>query len=465
MRREHVLDVVCLVALAAGIALVAGLWLAGHTGVIEPERHDDYLERLFTTDRVHAIDIQVDDRDGFVAAAGAEQYVRAALTIDGEHFADVGLRAKGNNSLGHVTKRGLSRFSMKVEFDHYDSGLTYHGLDKLSLDASFQDNSYLKTYVALGLMRDMGVPAPASSFANVTVNGEPHGLYLAVEEPEDAFARRQWGDAHGALYKPDYRSLEDENADVALRYIGNDPALYPGIFDQALVRSDAGAQERLIDALRHLNAGENLEQAVDVDTTLRYFAAQVFCANLDSYLGSTGHNYLLYEQDGRIAMLPWDYNLAFGTYALGRAELPDEAGPYVNLPIDEPAASEVISERPLFYRLMADPAYRERYHGYLSELVEGIVDSGRLTQAIAEARELIAPYVQNDATAYVTYEEFLEGVSALETFCRLRAESIKGQLAGTIPTTQAGQAAAEESLVDASALDLADLGELADLDG
>ena len=65
----------------------------------------------------------------------------------------------------------------------------------------------------------------------------------------------------------------------------------------------------------------------------------------------------------------------------------------------------------------------------------------------------------------LTYEEFLEGVSALETFCRLRAESIKGQLAGTIPTTQAGQAAAEESLVDASALDLADLGELADLDG
>ena len=137
----------------------------------------------------------------------------------------------------------------------------------------------------------------------------------------------------------------------------------------------------------------------------------------------------------------------------------------MNLPIDEPAASEIISERPLFYRLMADPAYRERYHGYLSELVEGIVDSGRLTQTIAQARELIAPYVQNDATAYVTYEEFLEGVSALETFCRLRAESIKGQLAGTIPTTQAGQAAAEESLVDASALDLADLGELADLDG
>ena len=39
--------------------------------------------------------------------------------------------------------------------------------------------------------------------------------------------------------------------------------------------------------------------------------------NWDSYLGHTGHNYFLYEENGILSILPWDYNLAFGTYALG----------------------------------------------------------------------------------------------------------------------------------------------------
>ena len=31
------------------------------------------------------------------------------------------------------------RYSFKVEFDHYNSSLTYHGLDKLSLNNLIQD--------------------------------------------------------------------------------------------------------------------------------------------------------------------------------------------------------------------------------------------------------------------------------------------------------------------------------------
>ena len=54
----------------------------------------------------------------------------------------------------------------------------------------------------------------------MTVNGEDWGLFLAVEEPEEAFAQRVYGLEYGQLYQPDYRSLEEENADVALQYLG-----------------------------------------------------------------------------------------------------------------------------------------------------------------------------------------------------------------------------------------------------
>lgn len=466
MLGSRFIDAVCIAALACAILLTGGLYAAGVAGIITPARDDDYLNLLFQQGRVHSIDIQIDDWDAFLATATTESYSRCDVAIDGETFTGVGLRAKGNNSLGHIAERGLSRYSLKIEFDHFDAGLTYHGLDKLSLDAAFQDNSYLKTYLALDMMRFMGVPTPATSFVQVSVNGEAWGLFLAIEEPEDAFAERVWGEGHGMIYKPDYRSLDDENADVALRYVNDDPASYPGIFESARFDATAVDEKRVVDALKALATGERdeIERSVDVDEVLRYFAVQTFVANLDSYLGSTGHNYFLYEEDGRLAMLPWDYNLAFGTYALGRAELPDDAGTYVNLPVDTPAAPEVLAERPLFTNLMAHGDYRERYHGYLDELVQDYVESGRLQTTVRQAEELIASYVAEDPTAFISFEEFQLGVDTLEAFCLLRAQSIRGQLDGHIPSTLEGQIAAPDTLVDASSIHIEDMGELSDLE-
>ena len=75
-----------------------------------------------------------------------------------------------------VSYTHLARYSLKVEFDHYLPQGNYHGLDKLSLDASFQDNSYLKTVLAFDMMRFMGVPTPLCSYAWVRVNGEDLSL-------------------------------------------------------------------------------------------------------------------------------------------------------------------------------------------------------------------------------------------------------------------------------------------------
>src|SRR5699024_4714892 len=105
-------------------------------------------------------------------------YSPCTLVIDGETFEQAGLRAKGNNSLRLTEDYGLRRYSLKVEFDHYQEGDSYYGLDKLSLDASFQDNSYLKTYMVYDMMHYMQVPAPLCSYAQVSVNGEPWGLFL-----------------------------------------------------------------------------------------------------------------------------------------------------------------------------------------------------------------------------------------------------------------------------------------------
>lgn len=70
------------------------------------------------------------------------------------------------------------------------------------------------------------------------------------------------------------------------------------------------------------------------------------------------------------------------------------------------------------------------------------------------------PYVEKDPTKFCTTEEFEAGVDTLVEFCTLRAESIQGQLDGSIPATQEGQQAENAALIDASGLDLASMGSM-----
>jgi len=71
---------------------------------------------------------------------------------------------------------------------------------------------------------------------------------------------------------------------------------------------------------------------------------------------------------------------------------------------------------------------------------------------------MIAPYVEKDPTAFCSYEEFLQGSATLKDFCLLRAESIKSQLAGEIPSTSEGQEEDASSFIDASSITMTDMG-------
>lgn len=458
-------DRICII-IAAAACIIAALFLSGDKlGITPVSSVPEYSVRIFDDSYVHRIDIQIDDWDKFLEEAPEEEYTECDVEIDGELFTSIGLRAKGNNSRRLVEEYDLDRYSLKIEFDHFQEGNTYYGLDKMSLDSSFQDNSYLKNYITYDMMSFMGVPSPLCSYVWVTVNGEDWGLFLAVEEPEEAFARRNFGADHGMLYKPDYRSLEETNNDVALKYTTDNPEDYDNIFRHAKFDCTESDKQRLIQALKVLTEGQGteVESAVNVDEVLRYFTVQVFVVNLDSYLGKTGHNYFLYEEDGVISILPWDYNLAFATYSLGMPDPVNDAGLYVNYPIDTPAAGEIMMNRPLYHNLMKTEEYFSLYHEYFNYFMDQYFENGYFEKKTAETIRMIAPYVEKDPTAFCSYEEFQDGVETFTKFCLLRAESVRGQLDGTIPSTIAGQEADKETRIDASEVWLPDMGEIADL--
>ena len=149
--------------------------------------------------------------------------------------------------------------------------------------------------------------------------------------------------------------------DVALQYIDDDPESYPNIFDAAKTDVTEADKTRLIDSLKQLSQGEDLEEVVDIEAVLRYFAVHNFAVSFDSYTGTMTHNYYLYEEDGRLSMIAWDYNLAFGTFSGMGAEDGEGATAAVNYPIDTPVSGTTLEDRPLLGQLLADETYLAQY--------------------------------------------------------------------------------------------------------
>ncbi|MDE6934754.1 MAG: CotH kinase family protein, partial [Oscillospiraceae bacterium] len=498
---------ICWAALALVLAVTALLLGGEALGIQAASPAAGYETRLFDASRVHTIDIVMDDWEGFLAECENEEYQLCSLVIDGESCKNAAIRAKGNSSLTSVAAYGSDRYSFKVEFDRYDGVSTYHGLDKLNLNNIIQDNTYLKDFLSYRLMDAFGVASPLCSYVYVSVNGEEWGLYLAVEGVEDAFLDRNYGADAGNLYKPDSMDFgggrgngrdfdfgeragdaalpsagsgeeaaagppeggEPErkdfgggsgggfggmgSADVKLQYVDDDPDSYANIFDNAKTDITKADKKRLIAALEKLG-GEDAAGAVDAEQVIRYFVVHGFLCNGDSYTGSMVHNYYLYEKDGVLSMIPWDYNLAFGGF-----QSSDAAGT-VNEPIDTPVSGGALSDRPMIAWIFDSEAYTALYHQYYQAFLDQCLESGWLRDLVDSTAAMIAPWVERDPTKFCTWEAFETGVEALKTFCDLRAQSVRGQLEGTIPSTSQGQAADSSALVDASGLDLADMGSM-----
>lgn len=243
--------------------------------------------------------------------------------------------------------------------------------------------------------------------------------------------------------------------DVSLIYSDDEYSSYSNIFDNVKTDISDDDKDRLIASLKALNEGENIEDVVNVDEVIRYFVVHNFTCNFDSYTGSMIHNYYLYEKDGQLSMIPWDYNLAFGGF-----QNAEDATALVNYPIDDPVSGGTIDSRPMLAWIFANEEYTEMYHQYFAEFISDFFDSGYFEEMIDEVHDLIAPYVEKDPTKFCTYEEFETGISTLKEFCLLRAKSISGQLNGSIPSTSEEQNLNSDSLISAENITISDMGSM-----
>lgn len=516
-----------------------------------------YEQALFGTDLI-TVDIQIaeDDWQDMLENALDEEYHVANVTINGQTFENVGIRTKGNTSLSQVASSDSDRYSFKIEFDHYQDGQTCWGLDKLVLNNLISDATYLKEYFVYDMFAFLDMPASDYGMAEITVNGEPWGIYLALEGVEESFLTRNFGTSAGLLYKPenmggggpggmkgkdsdevremmgmdadeqgqdlfqppqmsgqdgeqampqgqppemnqqdtqaagqppqlpdaaqqpsaDGQTDETAQGDWAqkmqergargggpggmmggggsdLQYTDDDLDSYETIWEGEVMDTDDADHERVVEALKKISEGDL--SGLDVDLMCKYMAVQTFVVNLDSLSGNMAHNYYLYEKDGKLALLPWDYNLAFGGFQSG------DASSVINFPIDTPVSGVTLEDRPIFAAILNNESACALYHSYLDKLCNEYVQGGMFELTYTKLRSLLDSRVatsEYDPTAFYTADEYTTAVEMLKTVIEKRAESIIGQLDGSIPSTTDGQQADASALIDASDINISAMG-------
>jgi len=527
-----------IVAVAVVFALITSITLMvignihNENGGMKTET--EYATKIFGTDII-SIEIIADEADWqeMLDNAKSEQYIMADVLVNGTKFQNVGVRPKGNSSLSQVASSDSNRYSFRLQFDEYIKGQTCFGLESFVVNNMLTDNTYMKEYVSYELMHEIGVDVPYFGFADIKVNGECWGLYLAVELYNESYEARTFGTTGGMMYnvksmdmggnneegndlpqgnenRPENeqgdnfpqsimqpptnsqddqtqpntqaesnpsnttqperqnggRQMERPNGDLgsttggrgsnggSLEYSTDEVSSYSAIFNNVVGKGDDSDFKRVITALEALSAGENLETYFDIDQILRYLAAHTIVVNLDSYSSSMAQNYYIYENNGKVTILPWDYNLAWGGFQS------QDVSSVINFPIDSPVSGVEMSSRPLIEKLFSNTEYLEKYHGYLQELMTSYFTDGKWEEKITQLDALISDYVKNDNTAFCTFEEYKTAVEAFKTLGNLRYQSIQGQLDGTVPSTTAEQTANPDKLISAGNLSLSSLGSM-----
>lgn len=399
---------------------------------------NEYVEKYFDRDKVMEINIEIDENelDDMFKNAQDEEFKSANITVNGDTYRSVAIRPKGNSSLRAVassnntdeeknteedssSKKGENRFSFKVNFDEYVSGQTMGGLTQLNLNNNYSDPSYMREFLAYSIFEDMGLKTPEMAYAKVSINGKYHGLYLAVESIQEPFLENNFESITGDLYK----STGAQGG--ALKYNGDDFKNYSSM----IVKSDRKSADysKFTDLLKALESGNELEKYLDVDSALKYIALNTALLNLDSYQGSFAHNYYLYEQNGKFTVVPWDLNMAFGGFSMGRGSSSDTL-----ISIDEPTTGN-IEDRPLVSTLLANEEYKEKYHEYLNEIVEKYLDSDYLENMTNKLYGLISEYIKDDPTAFYTFEEFEKNIKSEISDSSDSMGKGNGQMGKTIP--------------------------------
>lgn len=120
-----------------------------------------------------------EDRSAARAEQASSRATQPRVVVEGA------LESLSASSLS-MSQRGHTK-SFKIHFEEYVQGQRFRCVDRLSLNNNFKDPSMMREHLANALAADLGLEAPRTAYAEVTVNGELHGVFTMVQQIDHRF--------------------------------------------------------------------------------------------------------------------------------------------------------------------------------------------------------------------------------------------------------------------------------------
>lgn len=441
--------------------------------------------KLFNKETIQDVKISIDENNWNYLLQNAidkPTVLASSVSIGDDTVKYVGIKTKGNLTLKEVWNSSSDRFSFTINFGKYintDNGYTdkqnLYGLRKVALNNIYGDATLMKEYLSYELMTIMGIPTPEYSLVNLYINDEFYGVYMMVESIDSSLTQRTLGEKSDYLVKPEssggdliYDNSLDEyiNDDgefdfSSIIYDNSGNIIYPNDKSNPLYKynglweNDEDTFEDIVDmlptifkwmkTLNELNNTDNpntddyklaLEEIIDVDSLIRYFAVNTYLVNLDSYQSEKMQNYALYiNETGEATIIPWDYNYSFGVYGLG------SASDVINFDIYNPVINTTLKDRPLLNVILQNDEYKALYEKYLNDITiiasEGgttsdgdTYEENNFATILDKYNKLLNNIYGNDPTAFYTLDEYNKATTSLKKLIEQRSEAVLNQLNG-----------------------------------
>ena len=304
----------------------------------------------------------------------------------------VAIRYKGNSSF--IKCSSVLKKPYNLDINDIIVGQTLMGYKKIKLSNSWFDPTFLKELLATKIYQRY-LPTYETNLMKVYTQGNYTGLYLNQEAINKQFLEKHFSEKDGAFFKCD--PIDMSTYSPNLKFLGQDSSLYYNSYE---LKSDNGWSSliNLIDVLN--NNPSNIENVLNVDRVLWYFAVNQVVMNYDTYNIGSPHNYYLYQtKDDLFQIIPWDLSESF-INASGSTPTGILSDPYSIQP-----------NKPLLNILLNNQLYRKIYTAHLRTIINESLDTSWFLQNINYLQTLAYSAVLDDIEKGYSTQDFFDNIN------------------------------------------------------
>lgn len=375
---------------------------------------------LFDQTVVHQISMEISEDDLALLDPSSDDRVPVDLTVDGETAEGAGVRLKRGlgQSQGITAKPGFS-----IETDEFVDGLELFDVDRFTLGNATWDHSFVSEQLVYELYRAVGIPAARTALAGVTVNGEAYGLYVMRETPDERWLTQYFADPTGNLYESPGGG-PDTVLELRTNERRDDTRDLAAVADVVATASDDDFRDAI-------------EELVDVDALLMYWALEALTAHWDGYVydltapdlvptavhppgNPWPNNFYAYHdpETDRFVFIPHGADLTLG---LGSGSVYD-IGPETRVLIPPKADATIPT------RLWKDPTFQVELAARMRWVLDEIWDVQGLTERADQLGDLVRADGLTGSREFVTLGQFERALADRKDFLTRRPDAVRAEL-------------------------------------